>query len=541
MEEKQKEGEKELTIEEAKAKIAELTAEVERLRLASKQDDVPEGRTLFSNRTQIKDILAREDEGASLVNRSFIVSGWVRTIRLAQKNTIAFVSLNDGSTSRCLQVVVDNDVPGFPDLERTDANTGASIWAKGKLVASKGKGQKVEMLASKVRLLGGSDPTTYPLAPKEHTMEHLREVAHLRCRTATISAVARIRNALAFATHTFFQQRGFLYLHTPIITASDCEGAGEMFQITTLLAPQKGGSKTFLNDIPTITHKQEVEGEVKEIKEIDYSKDFFDKPAYLTVSGQLNGEQYACGLSNIYTFGPTFRAEYSFTARHLAEFWMIEPEMAFHDLQDNMNLAEAYLKFVLQYALEHCPDDMAFFDKVDKNKPSLLNRLKHVIETPFKRITYTEAIEALIKCGKKFEVEPVWGIDMGSEHERYLTEQIFKMPVIVTDYPKTFKAFYMRLNEDGKTVAAMDVLVPRVGEIIGGSQREERMDVLLQMIAEKGLKEEAYKHYLDLRRYGSIPHAGFGLGFERLVLFTTGIENIRDVIPFPRWPKHAEF
>jgi len=284
-----------------------------------------------------------------------------------------------------------------------------------------------------------------------------------------------------------------------------------------------------------------VEGKVKEVAEIDYSKDFFDRPAYLTVSGQLNGEQYAVGLSNIFTFGPTFRAEYSFTARHLAEFWMIEPEMAFYDIHDNMNLAEAYLKFVLKYALEHCPDDMAFFDKQDKNKPSLLNRLQHVVDTPFKRITYTEAIEALIKSGKEFEVKPEWGIDMGSEHERYLTEQIFKMPVIVTNYPKTFKAFYMRLNEDGKTVAAMDVLVPRVGEIIGGSQREERLDVLLRMIAEKGLKEESYKHYLDLRKYGSVPHAGFSLGFERLVLFTTGIENIRDVIPFPRWPKHAEF
>jgi len=538
MEEKQPQK---LSLEDALARIAELEGEVSRLRTASKQEDVPEGRTPFSNRTTLKEILAREDQGVGLVNHSFIVSGWVRTIRLAQKNTIAFVSLNDGSSSRSLQIVVDSDVPGFSDLEKTDANTGASIWAKGRLVASKGKGQKVEMLATKVMLLGGSDPTTYPLAPKEHTMEHLRDVAHLRCRTATISAVARIRNALAFATHTFFQEKGFLYLHTPIITASDCEGAGEMFQITTLLSPQKGGSKTFIDDVPTVTHKQVVEGQEKEVKEIDYSKDFFDRPAYLTVSGQLNGEQYACGLSNIYTFGPTFRAEYSFTARHLAEFWMIEPEMAFYDIHDNMNLAEAYLKFVLKYALDHCPDDMEFFDKLDKNKPSLLNRLKQVIETPFKRITYTEAIEALIKSGKKFEVEPVWGIDMGSEHERFLTEQIFKMPIIVTNYPKSFKAFYMRLNEDGKTVAAMDVLVPRVGEIIGGSQREERMDVLLQMIAEKGLKEESYKHYLDLRRYGSVPHAGFGLGFERLVLFTTGIENIRDVIPFPRWPKHAEF
>jgi len=543
----EKKGEKEkgadLTLEEAKERIAELTAEVERLRSAAKSDDVPEGRTIFSNRTTIKAILCRDDEGAGLVNKTFIICGWVRTIRLAQKNTIAFVSLNDGSTFKSLQIVVDNDVPGFADLERTDANTGASVWAKGKLVASKGKGQKVEMLAAKVKLLGGSDPMSYPLAPKEHTMEHLRGHAHLRARTATVSAMARIRNALAFATHTFFQERGFIYLHTPIITASDCEGAGELFQVTTLLNPPQKATKTYLHNIPTILAGKETleSGEVRELREIDYTEDFFDRPAYLTVSGQLNGEQYACALSNIYTFGPTFRAEYSFTPRHLAEFWMIEPEMAFYDLQDNMALAEAYLKFTLQYALDHCPDDMAFFDKQDKSKPSLLTRLKHVIETPFRRITYTEAIEALIKSGKKFEVDPVWGIDMGSEHERFLTEQIFKMPIIVTDYPKDFKAFYMRQNDDGRTVAAMDVLVPRVGEIIGGSQREERMDMLLKMIAEKKLKPESYAHYLDLRRFGSVPHAGFGLGFERLVMFCTGIDNIRDVIPFPRWPKHAEF
>jgi asparaginyl-tRNA synthetase len=323
-------------------------------------------------------------------------------------------------------------------------------------------------------------------------------------------------------------------LHTPVITASDCEGAGEMFQVTTLLSPGTGQTVKKGSDIPVI----------KETGEIDYSKDFFDKPAYLTVSGQLNGEQYACALSNIYTFGPTFRAENSFTVKHLAEFWMIEPEMAFYDLQDNMDLAEAYLKFCIKFVLEHCPEDMEFFDKEDKergSKPTLIPRLKHVLETPFKRVTYTEAVEALIKSGHKFEVEVKWGLDLGTEHERYLTEQIFKMPTIVTDYPKDFKAFYMRLNEDGKTVRAMDVLVPRIGEIIGGSQREERLDVLLALIKEKGLNEEAYSHYLDLRRFGTVPHSGFGLGFERLVMFTTGLENIRDVIPFPRWPKHAQF
>lgn len=335
----------------------------------------------------------------------------------------------------------------------------------------------------------------------------------------------RVRNALAYATHRFFQERSFVYLHTPLITTSDCEGAGEMFQVTTLLNSAKR---------PEAVAKTQA-------GEIDYAQDFFGRPAYLTVSGQLNGEHYASALSNIYTFGPTFRAEDSNTRRHLAEFWMIEPEMAFFDLHDTMDLAEAYVKFCIQYALDTCPEDMQFLDKNYKGEGNLLKRLQQVVSTPFKRITYTQAIQALIDSKKKFEEPVSWGIDMGSEHECFLTEQIFKSPVIVTDYPKTFKAFYMRLNEDGKTVAAMDVLMPTLGELIGGSQREERLDVLLERFKEKGLPEEPYQAYLDLRRFGTVPHSGFGLGFERLVLFTTGAQNIRDVIPFPRYPKHALF
>jgi len=521
----------ELSLDQAKAQIAELQAEVQRLRsLIKSADNENEGRSMFSARRSIKSIIGGPDQGTQLIGQTVTICGWVRTIRLANKGAMAFVMINDGSTFDALQVVVDSDRPGFPELEGPNASTGASFWAKGRVVESKGKGQKVEILASTVSLIGGCDPVAYPLAKKQHTLEHLRTVGHLRARTATISAVARVRNALAYATHQFFQERGFVYLHTPVITASDCEGAGEMFQVTTLLSPPKGQSTTKISDVPA-----------GQAGEVDYSKDFFGRPAYLTVSGQLNGEQYACAMSNIYTFGPTFRAENSFTARHLAEFWMIEPEMAFVDLEENMDVAEAYLKHCIRYVLQHCPEDMAFFDKNDKEKPTLLHRLQHVADTPFKRVTYTEAIDALLKSGKQFEVPVSWGIDMGSEHERYLTEQVFKMPIIVTNYPKDFKAFYMRLNDDGKTVAAMDVLVPRVGEIIGGSQREERIEVLKARLVEKGLKEEPYEAYLDLRRYGSVPHSGFGLGFERLVLFTTGMENIRDVIPFPRWPGHAEF
>eukprot|EP01087_Luapelamoeba_hula_P020772 TRINITY_DN714_c0_g1_i1.p1 TRINITY_DN714_c0_g1~~TRINITY_DN714_c0_g1_i1.p1 ORF type:complete len:546 (-),score=117.52 TRINITY_DN714_c0_g1_i1:53-1690(-) len=519
------------TLEDALKQLQDLQEENKRLRKQLKDDAQPTGRTLYSERLLLSDVIGRQDQGAGLVGKTISIAGWVRTIRLAAKDTLAFVHLNDGSTHRDIQIVVDQDREGFESLCGHGAKTGASVFARGRVVESKGKGQKIELLASKVVLVGSCDPLEYPIAKTQLSLEHLRTIAHLRPRTSTIASVARIRNALAFATHTFFQQKSFLYLHTPIITASDCEGAGEMFQITTLLNPKEGQTTTKTSDLPV----------KKDSTEIDFSEDFFERPAYLTVSGQLNGEQYACALSNIYTFGPTFRAENSFTARHLAEFWMIEPEMAFYDLEDNMDLAEAYLKFCIKYVMEHCPEDMAFFDKLENSKPSLLTRLKQVAETPFKRVTYTECIDRLEKSGHQFKEQPKWGIDMGTEHERYLTEVVFKMPIIVIDYPKSFKAFYMRLNEDGRTVRAMDVLVPKIGEIIGGSQREERLDVLLAMLKEKGLHEAAYEHYLDLRRFGTVPHSGFGLGFERLVMFATGIENIRDVIPFPRWPKHAQF
>ena len=457
---------------------------------------------------------------------------------------------------------------------------------------------QVELKATKIHYVGKTDPQGYPLAKKQQTFEYLREIAHLRPRTNTISAVARIRNALAFATHQFFNSRGFLYVHTPIITAADCEGAGEMFQVTTLLnqvdqlaaadtdssspvdlemlrtqvaaqgeavksakaaaaadkksADLAAASKAAISELMRVKEafakaeeKARVVGGIKRTSEgkIDYSEDFFGKPAYLTVSGQLNGEYYACGLSNVYTFGPTFRAENSHTARHLAEFWMIEPEMAFCTLDDDMACAEDYVRYCCQYLLDHCKGDLEFLSqRVDKK---CIERLTAVAQTPFKRVSYTDAIsilEDVVASGKKkFEFKVEWGIDLQSEHERYLTEEVFKQPIIVYNYPKDIKAFYMRLNDDDKTVAAMDVLVPKVGELVGGSQREERLDVLERRILETGMEIEAYKGYLDLRRYGTVPHAGFGLGFERLVLFATGIENIRESIPFPRWPGHAEF
>ena len=446
--------------------------------------------------------------------------------------------------------------------------------------------------------LGRTDGSEYPLAKKKQSMEFLREKAHLRPRTNTIGAVARIRNALAYATHRFFQDHGFLYIHTPIITAADCEGAGEMFQVTTLLnsadeeaataaptpsaeeveglraeveaqgvavkeakaaaAADKGNAELAAASkaaIAALLAKKEalaaaeeaarVVGGIRRTPEgkIDYSKDFFGKPAFLTVSGQLNGEYYACGLSNVYTFGPTFRAENSHTARHLAEFWMIEPEMAFCGLEDDMTCAEEYVRYCCTHLLTHCRPDLEFITKmIDKEA---IGRLEQVASTPFKRISYTEAVavleEAVAAGAKKFDYPVSWGIDLQSEHERYLTEEVYKQPVIVYNYPKDIKAFYMRLNDDGKTVAAMDVLVPRVGELIGGSQREDRMDVLVSRIAESGMPLEAYEGYLDLRKYGTVPHSGFGLGFERLILFATGMDNIRDVIPFPRWPGHAEY
>ncbi len=466
-------------------------------------------------RTKIRKIREADQGGLSFVDQEHTIRGWVRTVR--SQKSFTFVEVNDGSTLSNFQVIVD---PSLPDYSGITAQlvTGASVSITGKIVASPGNKQSVELVASKVTIVGSCDPSTYQLQKKQHSFEFLRTIAHLRPRTNTIGAVARVRSALSFAIHRFFQERGFLYLHSPIITASDCEGAGQMFRVTTL-----NDSKPPRN----------------ESGEVDYTKDFFGKPAYLTVSGQLNGEIYACALSDVYTFGPTFRAENSNTSRHLAEFWMIEPEMAFADLKTNMDCAEEFLKYVLKYLLDHCHEDMKFFDhRISKG---IVKSIEDVIVTPFERLTYTDAVEILQKAPVSFEFPVEWGADLQSEHERYLAEQYFKKPVILTDYPKEIKAFYMRANEDGKTVAAMDVLVPRVGEIIGGSQREERLEVLEGKLDAMSLPREAYWWYLELRKYGSVPHAGFGLGFERLIQFATGMENIRDVIPFPRYPGNADF
>ncbi len=438
-------------------------------------------------------------------NTQATVRGWVRTVR--DQKSFAFIEINDGSTLGNLQVIAEANLPHYADV-LPKLTTGASVIISGELIESPGKNQALELKAREIRVLGTCDPVKYPLQKKRHTFEFLRTIAHLRPRTNTQGAVLRVRNALAFATHLFFQQHGFLYIQTPVITGSDCEGGGEMFRVTTLEKP-------------------------------DPASDFFGKSAYLTVSGQLEGEIMACALSDIYTFGPTFRAENSNTSRHLAEFWMIEPEMAFADLKDDMECAENYLKFCIHYILEFCKEDLEFFDKFIEN--GLISRLQHVAHSPFAHIPYTEAISILKKAPKTFEFPVEWGIDLQSEHERYLAEEYCKKPVILTDYPADIKAFYMRANPDGKTVAAMDILVPKIGEIIGGSQREERLDVLEKKIQDFGLKREDYWWYLELREYGSVPHAGFGLGFERLVLFATGMENIRDVIPFPRYPGHAEF
>jgi len=476
-------------------------------------------------RWQVRELLGAADGGLSFVDQEGSVAGWIRAIRFGKKGQLAFINLNDGSLLGGLQIIAEDDKEGFAQLKLPECGVGASLRVFGKVVKSPAKGQTIEFFASKVVLIGGCDPLAYPLSGKGHSMEFLRDIAHLRARTNTFSAMSRVRNGLAFATHQFFQQKGFLYVHTPLITCSDCEGAGEMFQVTTLLNGAKKPEE--VKRTPT--------------GEINYAEDFFGRPSYLTVSGQLNGEYYACGLGNIYTFGPTFRAENANTRRHLAEFWMIEPEMAFYDLQDNMDLAEEYVKYAIKHVLATYPDDMKFLDSIHKGEGGLLARLENVLAAPFARITYTEAIDSLIKSGATFEDKVEWGIDMGAEHERYLTDKIYNGPVIVTDYPKEFKAFYMRLNDDGKTVAAMDVLIPTLGELIGGSQREERLDVLQERFKEHNLPEEPYKAYLDTRRFGSVPHSGFGLGFERLVLFVTGLENIRDVIPFPRYPKHALF
>jgi asparaginyl-tRNA synthetase len=466
-------------------------------------------------RTKIKDIKYPIPGRPSLVGSEITVKGWVRTVR--NQKTFSFIEINDGSTFSTFQIVADPRVPHYDTLIN-ELTTGVSVAITGKMVESPNNPQVNEMQASKIVIVGRCNPEAYPLQKKRHSFEFLRTIAHLRPRTNTIGAITRVRNALAFATHLFFQERGFLYIHTPIITASDCEGAGEMFQVTTLP----------LDNLPRTAEKN-----------IDFSKDFFGRSAYLTVSGQLNAEIYSCALSDVYTFGPTFRAENSNTSRHLAEFWMIEPEMAFADINDDQDLAEAYLKYLLNHILTHCQEDLQFFDKhVSKD---LIARLQHVADTPFERATYTYAVRVLEKADKKFEFPVKWGLDLQSEHEKFLAEEYFSKPVIITDYPKQIKAFYMRDNDDNKTVAAMDVLVPKVGEIIGGSQREERLDVLEQKMKAHGLNPADYWWYLELRKYGTVPHAGFGAGFERLVQFATGMDNIRDVIPFPRYPGKAEF
>ncbi len=451
----------------------------------------------------------------SAVGSELDVRGWVRTKR-ESKQGFAFVELNDGSCFASLQVVIDQSVPNYAELMQ-QLTTGASLRAIGELKASPAKGQTVELHAKSVQVYGTADAEKYPLQKKQHSFEFLREIAHLRSRTNTFGAIARVRNAVSSSIHNFFQSRGFLYLHAPIITTSDCEGAGQMFQVTTLDLAKLAHSKT----------------------DVDFTQDFFGKRASLTVSGQLEAETVACSVGDCYTFGPTFRAENSNTARHLAEFWMVEPEMPFYELTDNMQLAESFIRTTIREVLEHCPEDMAFFNQ--RIDTTILETLRNIVEHDFIRLPYTEAVDILQKCGQKFDYPVSWGIDLQSEHERYLTEQHFKQPVILFDYPRTLKPFYMRCNDDGKTVRAMDVLVPRVGEIIGGSQREERLDVLLSRMAECHLNPEEYWWYVDLRRYGTVPHAGFGLGLERLLLLLTGMANIRDVIPFPRTPKHAEF
>ena len=469
----------------------------------------------------IKQILTSEPKGQTVE-----VCGWVRTKR--ETKNLIFIQINDGSCFASIQATFDRENDIYKNSEETVklVTTGCSIKVAGALVPSPASGQAVEIRAERIELLGTAPVETYPLQKKHHGMEFLREIAHLRPRTNTFGAVARMRSQMSYAIHVFFQERGFQYVHTPIITASDCEGAGEMFRVTTF-------------DIEETVKKALKEKRDPEKYSVDYSQDFFGKPASLTVSGQLEGEAYATALSRIYTFGPTFRAENSNTTRHLSEFWMIEPEMSFFTLKENMELAEDFVVFLLKWALEKCADDLKFFD--ERIKPGLIETLKQVVSTPFTRITYTDAIKELEKNAGAFEFKPYWGCDLQSEHERYLSETVFKGPVIVTDYPKEIKAFYMKLNSDGKTVRAMDVLVPGLGEIIGGSQREENLDILRNRIKELGLNEADYWWYLDLRKYGTVPRSGFGLGFERLLLYVTGMGNIRDVIPFPRAPKLAEF
>ncbi|MDE7466375.1 MAG: asparagine--tRNA ligase [Muribaculaceae bacterium] len=460
-------------------------------------------------RVTIADLLK---DPSAYVGKEVDVKGWVRSRR--GNKYVQFVALNDGTTIKNLQIVFD--LAKFSEESLKGISTGSSIHVQGELVESQGKGQTVEVQAGEFEIYGTADPDSYPLQKKGHTLEFLRDIAHLRPRTNTFGAVFRIRHALAYAIHKFFNDKGFYYFHTPLITASDAEGAGAQFQVTTLP----------LEDLPKT-----------EDGKVDYSADFFGKEACLTVSGQLEGELGATALGCIYTFGPTFRAENSNTPRHLSEFWMIEPEMAFYEIQDNMDLAEEFIKYCVKYALDHCMDDILFLQEhYDKD---LVERLKFVVDNDFVRLPYTEGVKILEESGKKFEFPVFWGADLASEHERYLVEEHFKRPVILTDYPKEIKAFYMKLNDDGKTVRAMDVLFPKIGEIIGGSQREENYEKLKNRVEELGLTGMDW--YMDTRRFGSVPHSGFGLGFERLVLFVTGMQNIRDVIPFPRYPKNCEF
>lgn len=447
------------------------------------------------------------------IGQNVKVAGWIRTSRMSKN--FGFIELNDGSFFKNMQIVLDEKLENFKEIGKLPISS--SILVEGELVSTEGAKQPVEIHATKVEVEGMSD-SSYPLQKKRHTLEYLRTIAHLRPRSNTFSAVFRVRSLAAYAIHKFFQERNFVYAHSPIITGSDCEGAGEMFRLTTL-------------DMENLPRTEE--------GKIDYSKDFFGKEANLTVSGQLNAEIMALAFRNVYTFGPTFRAENSYTGRHASEFWMIEPEIVFADLEDNMELAEDMIKYIINYVMENAPEEMQFFNSfIDKG---LLERLNNVVNSDFVRITYTKAIELLLESGHEFENPVEWGCDLQTEHERYITEEIYKAPVFVTDYPKDIKAFYMRMNEDGKTVRAMDLLVPGVGEIVGGSQREEREDVLRARMQEMNLNEEDYWWYLELRKYGTATHSGFGLGFERIIMYMTGMSNIRDVIPFPRTPKNAEF
>ncbi len=463
-------------------------------------------------RTKIKNIF-EEEKSSSIIGQKFNVRGWIKTVR--DQKSFCFIEINDGTTLKNLQAIIDNNNPNFQIVEKL--TTGSSVSITGKIVESPGKNQKYEMQIDEIEIIG-TCPNDYPLQKKRHSFEFLRTIAHLRPRTNTQGAMSRVKNMTAFSTHEFFQKEGFLYVNTPIITGSDCEGGGDLFRATTLSCKKDEMSKD---------------------GHLDFSKDYFSKPTFLTVSGQLNAEALTCALSDVYTFGPTFRADPSNTFRHLSEFWMLEPEMAFVTLNDVMKNAESFVKYVTKAALNNCEDDMRFFDSfVEKG---LIERLEKSVESSYAHLSYTEAIEVLKQSNKKFEFPYSWGADLQSEHERYLSEEYCKKPVFIYDYPKEIKAFYMRENEDKKTVAAVDLLVPKIGELVGGSQREERYDILEEKIIKNNLNTDDYKWYLDLRKYGTIPHGGYGVGFERLIQYITGIENIRDVIPFPRFPGNAQY